>query len=271
MGGKPVLVIYGNQELRGEVVYDQEGPDLYQGKVYFPAGTPLALAREYYRAVRDMVDPAGVGEEVLKGFTEAGLTDDGRARFLFTSGPLEEEVAVGIPVRIDWGDDVFYRAVLAGIEAAGRSRVAAQPGMSDADFLAGALAALKVLGLDGLHYPSSWTLGLMFTGKSPLRPEPKPQPPPEFKVGDQIAYVPAEARQEGKINWEHYRVEFGFVAGPDKGGGVYPCRYWRKNKPGELRTRANSELTEAGDLVLYRSVGPVEVQKALDWIKEQEK
>jgi hypothetical protein len=57
------------------------------------------------------------------------------------------------------------------IEKIGQSRAITQPDMHDADFLAGALAALVAMGMFLTDAPASWTLGLMFTGKSPLRPD----------------------------------------------------------------------------------------------------
>lgn len=67
-------------------------------------------------------------------------------------------------------DEERLRIILA-VEESGRKRVAVQPGMNDADFLAGALAVMQALGLEPHRWPASWTLGLMFTGKSPLREE----------------------------------------------------------------------------------------------------
>ena len=81
---------------------------------------------------------------------------------------------------IDWDDRDFYTETVRAIEAKGISRARQQPGMSDADFLAGALSALSVLGLDGMHYPASWTLGglevygvksgILVTAKAPDAP-----------------------------------------------------------------------------------------------------
>ena len=66
--------------------------------------------------------------------------------------------------------------------------------------------------------------------------------------GDQIAYVPMHA----KSNLMHPDVEFGFVMGP-AGGNAYFCRYWLKDKPGKLRTVANSEATPSDSLVKFRT------------------
>ena len=68
---------------------------------------------------------------------------------------------------IDWNDKALYRQVVEQVEEIGVQRMKAQPGMSEADFFAGAMAALTALGLTPIQYPASWTLGLMF-GKPPL-------------------------------------------------------------------------------------------------------
>jgi len=59
-----------------------------------------------------------------------------------------------------------------------------------------------------------------------------------MKQGTQIAYIPNHAN--GNIN--HPDVEFGFVT-TVRGSNQCFCRYWRKGKPGTLRTTLNSELT----------------------------
>jgi hypothetical protein len=68
---------------------------------------------------------------------------------------------------IDWNDKTLYRQVVEQVEEIGLQRMKAQPGMNEADFFAGAMAATTALGMTPIQYPSSWTLGLMF-GKSPL-------------------------------------------------------------------------------------------------------
>jgi hypothetical protein len=68
---------------------------------------------------------------------------------------------------IDWDDKDTYRQIIEQVEEIGVQRMKAQPGMSEADFFAGAMAALTALGLTPIQYPASWTLGLMF-GKAPL-------------------------------------------------------------------------------------------------------
>jgi hypothetical protein len=68
---------------------------------------------------------------------------------------------------IDWDDKDLYRQVVEKVEEIGLQRMKAQPGMSEADFFAGAMAATTALGMTPIQYPSSWTLGIMF-GKPPL-------------------------------------------------------------------------------------------------------
>ncbi len=68
---------------------------------------------------------------------------------------------------IDWNDKALYSQVVEQVEEIGLQRMKAQPGMSEADFFAGAMAAMTALGMTPIQYPASWTLGLMF-GKPPL-------------------------------------------------------------------------------------------------------
>jgi hypothetical protein len=68
---------------------------------------------------------------------------------------------------IDWDDKDIYKQIIEQVEEIGLGRMKAQPGMSEADFFAGAMAAWTALGLAPIQYPASWTLGLMF-GKPPL-------------------------------------------------------------------------------------------------------
>lgn len=74
-----------------------------------------------------------------------------------------------------------------------------------------------------------------------------------FDPGTQIAYIPLHA--EGDIS--HPDCEFGFVTSsrilPD-GPRVYWCRFWYKNRPGELRTIRNSERVYAWQLRKHESV-----------------
>jgi len=81
---------------------------------------------------------------------------------------------------IDWNDKTLYRQVVEQVEEIGLQRMKAQPGMSEADFFAGAMAStpaprlwlgagagVTALGMTPIQYPASWTLGIMF-GKPPL-------------------------------------------------------------------------------------------------------
>lgn len=75
--------------------------------------------------------------------------------------------------------------------------------------------------------------------------------------GSQIACIPDHAK--GDIN--HPDVKFGFTIG--EYGDKTWCRYWIKDKSGELRTVANSELTPSRYLVEYKSVTDEVVEQAL--------
>jgi len=70
-----------------------------------------------------------------------------------------------------------------------------------------------------------------------------------YKRGDQIAYVPTHA--EGDL--QHPDVDFGFVTSVPTATDLF-CRYWSKFSPGELRTKACSELTPGANVVHYDSV-----------------
>jgi len=70
-----------------------------------------------------------------------------------------------------------------------------------------------------------------------------------YEKGDQIVYIPTHA----DFNLNHEDCEFGFVWKDKQTDAVF-CRYWRKGKPGELRTKANSELTPRNLLFSFKSV-----------------
>lgn len=79
-----------------------------------------------------------------------------------------------------------------------------------------------------------------------------------FKRGDQIRYVPLHANgPEDNLNCED-----GFVTS-DLGKKGVMCRYWSKVYLGELRTKANSELTPRQLLVPHKSTTDDRVQSAL--------
>ena len=73
-----------------------------------------------------------------------------------------------------------------------------------------------------------------------------------MKRGDQIAYIPDHAKEEGL---SHPDVEYGFVnsISPVNNECIF-CRYWLIDKAGVLRTTANSEGTNLQDLVLFMKV-----------------
>jgi len=83
----------------------------------------------------------------------------------------------------------------------------------------------------------------------------------ELAKGTQIAYVPGHAG--GDLG--HPDVEFGFVMSRGRGG--YFCRYWSKHTPGELRKKANSELTPDFLLVQVDSVPQRRVDKAIERVE----
>lgn len=68
---------------------------------------------------------------------------------------------------IDWNDKDFYARVVEQVEEIGLSRMRSQPRMDEADFFAGAMAALTALGMKPVQYPAGWTLGILF-GRPPL-------------------------------------------------------------------------------------------------------
>lgn len=84
----------------------------------------------------------------------------------------------------------------------------------------------------------------------------------QLKVGTQIACVPDHAD-----SLEHEAVEFGFVFSvkPTINDSVF-VRYWSKHSPGELRTKANSELTPLRLIVLHESVPHEKVMQAIGQI-----
>lgn len=90
-----------------------------------------------------------------------------------------------------------------------------------------------------------------------------------LQKGTQIAYVPTHARGDAR-GLAHPDVQFGFVMSVRPKGGVF-CRYWLRGQLGELRTRANSELTPAGMIVEHQSVDQSVVDRALVEIATDEK
>jgi len=85
-----------------------------------------------------------------------------------------------------------------------------------------------------------------------------------MKKGTQIAYIPTHA--EGDEN--HPDVELGFIVqvvqiGYRENDLAYFCRFWRKGKPGELRTTANSERCYDYQLKEHESVSQEVVDETL--------
>lgn len=81
-----------------------------------------------------------------------------------------------------------------------------------------------------------------------------------MKRGTQIIYVPLHANGS---TW-HYDCERGFVTSVTE-QGIF-CRYWSKDSPGELRTKANSELTPVARLVIKDTVPQERVDALLNQI-----
>lgn len=89
----------------------------------------------------------------------------------------------------------------------------------------------------------------------------------KLDVGTQIAYVPYHSAGD----LDHPDVEFGFVTGISKDGSAHFCRYWSKHAPGELRTKATSELTPNEYLVEHISTGQSFVDVQLEYLGYIEK
>ena len=70
----------------------------------------------------------------------------------------------------------------------------------------------------------------------------------KLAIGMQIAYIPHHAN--GDIN--HRDVEFGFITGYNSHKDPF-CRYYHKDRPGVLRTTANSECTPRAMVVPSRT------------------
>ena len=90
-----------------------------------------------------------------------------------------------------------------------------------------------------------------------------------MKRGDQIAYVPDHAKDDGLM---YPDTEYGFVnsISPIDSEIIF-CRYWHKNRPGQLRTTANSEATNICNLVLCLSVQSDVVKAAIAKIDKEER
>lgn len=82
-----------------------------------------------------------------------------------------------------------------------------------------------------------------------------------YARGKQVVYVPEHAGGD----LDHPAVEDGFVTS-DPGGDAVFCRYWSKYSPGELRTKAGSELTPTSLLRAVDTVPQARVDAALNEI-----
>jgi hypothetical protein len=81
--------------------------------------------------------------------------------------------------------------------------------------------------------------------------------------GSQIAYIPNHAKDtEGKAILTHPDIEYGFINSFNSEGKPF-CRYWNKNIPTELRTKANSELTDLQNILICVSVPQSQVDAAI--------
>jgi hypothetical protein len=83
-------------------------------------------------------------------------------------------------------------------------------------------------------------------------------------VGLQVVYVPRYIVERNKTLGEVLKdkdTEFGFVTSWNK--NVIFCRFWLKEKPGELRTVANSEACDKFDLFPHESVSQTAVIKQI--------
>ena len=70
-----------------------------------------------------------------------------------------------------------------------------------------------------------------------------------MKPGTQIIYIPRHAEGDA----DHPDAETGFVTSMKTNDFAW-CRYWSRHFPGELRTKANSELTSTAQLVTRDTV-----------------
>jgi hypothetical protein len=70
-----------------------------------------------------------------------------------------------------------------------------------------------------------------------------------MKPGTQIVYVPSHVDRSDLNYLTHPDCEEGFVTSKGRQGYFVFARYWSKERPGELRTKANSEATRTEDLV----------------------
>lgn len=84
-----------------------------------------------------------------------------------------------------------------------------------------------------------------------------------MKQGTQIIYVPTHANDDA----DHPDAEAGFVTTNFSFNAHVFCRYWSKHSPGELRTKANSELTPVARLIKRNTVSQSVVDALIDEVR----
>lgn len=88
----------------------------------------------------------------------------------------------------------------------------------------------------------------------------------EIVEGTQILYMPTHA----KGNPKHKDVQEGFVTSIAPSNNSLFCRYWSKYSPGELRTKANSELTDIRNIMVKDTHSQNDVDVLLARIANEE-
>lgn len=85
----------------------------------------------------------------------------------------------------------------------------------------------------------------------------------ELRRGVQIVYLPREANGDET----HPSVEEGFVWSVS--GRVAFCRFWKADRPKELRNKTTSEATPIGMLRLRKTRSQKRVNDAIRWIERE--
>jgi hypothetical protein len=99
-----------------------------------------------------------------------------------------------------------------------------------------------------------------------------------YERGMQVAYVPKHARNPNdRHDASHPDVEFGFVTSVGADANKVKCRFWRKMERGEkptgwewIRTKANSEVVDASDLLHLNRTTPQLIEGMLEYIDNLE-
>lgn len=81
-----------------------------------------------------------------------------------------------------------------------------------------------------------------------------------MKRGTQIIYIPDHAGEDTS----HPDCQTGFTTSDIRSDRYIFCRFWSKCSPGELRTKANSELTSVENITVATSVPQEQVEAALE-------